>query len=221
MSYNIRNARGMDNVTDCKRIAGVINSTRADIVAIQEIDSATRRSGGIFILKEIAGHTKMEFSFSASIPFQGGKYGTGILSREKPLATKSVALPGKEEARSLLIAEFKDYVVCCTHLSLNAEDRLSSVEIINRHTKDYKKTVYLAGDLNDAPSSMTIEELQKSWTILNDTAQLTFPSVSPNTCIDYILVRKTGRVEVLNSSAVDEKVASDHLPIYVKVRHRK
>jgi endonuclease/exonuclease/phosphatase family metal-dependent hydrolase len=217
MSYNIRNATGMDNVTDYRRIAEVIKSVDADVVAIQEIDSVTQRSKGVFVLEEIAKHAKMELSFSASIPYQGGKYGTGILSKEKPVSTKSVALPGREEARSMLIAEFKDYVVCCTHFSLNPEDRLLSVAVINEHTKQFKKPVFLAGDLNDLPSSKPILELQKSWTILNDTARFTFSSNNPQICIDYILARTDDRIEAINSTVIDEKIASDHLPVYVDV----
>jgi endonuclease/exonuclease/phosphatase family metal-dependent hydrolase len=219
MSYNIHNAKGMDNVTDYKRIAEVIHSVNADVVAIQEIDSVTQRSGGVFVLEEIAKHAKMELSFSASISFQGGKYGTGILSKEKPVSIKSEALPGREEARSMLIAEFKDYVVCCTHLSLNPEDRLLSVDIINEHTKHYNKPVFLAGDLNAPPSSKLINELQKSWIILNDISQFTFSSDNPQTCIDYVLTRKTDKVKVISSTVIDEKIASDHLPVYVVVKN--
>jgi endonuclease/exonuclease/phosphatase family metal-dependent hydrolase len=219
MSYNIRNAKGMDNVTDCRRIAGVINSVDADVVAIQEIDSVTQRSGGVFILKEIAGYAKMELSFGASISFQGGKYGIGILSKEKPVSTKSVALPGREEARSMLIAEFKDYVVCCTHFSLNVEDRLRSVAIINECTKDYGKTVFLAGDLNDVPSSEPITELMRSWTILSDTVRRTFSSDDPQMCIDYIFARKTDGVKALKAAVINEKIASDHLPTLVKIEN--
>ncbi|MDR1339224.1 MAG: endonuclease/exonuclease/phosphatase family protein [Prevotellaceae bacterium] len=218
MSYNIRNAKGMDDVTDCRRIAGVIKSLDADVVAMQEIDSVTERSGGVFILEEIARHAGMHLSFSASIPFQGGKYGTGILSKEKPLAAKSVALPGREEKRSLLIAEFKDCTVFCTHFSLNPEDRLLSVAIINEYAEGYKKPVFLAGDMNDVPSSKVIAELQKSWTVLSDTARFTFSSDDPQICIDYIFVRKTDRVEVLNATVADERIASDHLPVYARVK---
>ena len=39
MSYNIKNANGMDNVCNFQRIANVINNTSPDVVAIQEVDS--------------------------------------------------------------------------------------------------------------------------------------------------------------------------------------
>lgn len=41
MSYNIRNGRGMDDVTDFRRTAAVINKVCPDVVAVQEIDSVT------------------------------------------------------------------------------------------------------------------------------------------------------------------------------------
>ena len=35
MSYNIRNAKGMDNVRNVQRIANVINNEAPDVVAVQ------------------------------------------------------------------------------------------------------------------------------------------------------------------------------------------
>ncbi|NLC49874.1 MAG: metallophosphoesterase, partial [Bacteroidales bacterium] len=45
-SYNVRNAKGMDDVVDFDRTAKVINNMDVDAVAIQELDSATQRSNG-------------------------------------------------------------------------------------------------------------------------------------------------------------------------------
>ena len=51
MSYNIKNANGMDNVCNFQRIANVINNTSPDVVAIQEVDSMTNRSGQKYVLE--------------------------------------------------------------------------------------------------------------------------------------------------------------------------
>ena len=40
LSYNVRNCRGMDNITSYQRIADVITRTAPDFVALQELDSA-------------------------------------------------------------------------------------------------------------------------------------------------------------------------------------
>ena len=86
MSYNIRNANGMDGICSYQRIANVINNASPDVVAIQELDSMTVRSGQKYVLGELAERTQMHASYAPAINFQGGKYGIGILSRQEPLA---------------------------------------------------------------------------------------------------------------------------------------
>lgn len=217
LSYNIRNSKGMDGVTDYNRTATVINSIAPQVAAIQEIDSVTHRSKGVYVLQELAKRTNMYATFNPSISYDGGKYGIGILSKEKPLTTKVVALPGREEQRSLLIAEFSRYVVCCTHLSLTAEDRMASLSLINRNTKPYSKPVFLVGDFNAEPNSEFIMALSKSWTMLSDSKQLTFPSSKPDRCIDYIMVKPAVTVKLVKTEVIADSITSDHRPLYVDV----
>ncbi|HUI33061.1 MAG: endonuclease/exonuclease/phosphatase family protein [Dysgonamonadaceae bacterium] len=219
-SYNVRNAKGMDDVTDFDRISKVINEMDAHAVAIQELDSATERSKGIVVLDELAKRTKMHASFNGSIEYQGGKYGIGILSKEKPLRTEAVVLPGREEKRSLLIVELDDYVLCCTHLSLNEEDRQASMKIIQNHTKKYdSKPLFLVGDLNASPDSEEISNLSENWIILNDPNQPTFPSDTPNVTIDYLFLKQNDKFmhSVIAAEVVNEPMASDHRPVVVEV----
>ena len=110
MSYNIRNGRGMDDVADFRRTAAVINKVCPDVVAVQEIDSVTGRSGGKDVLREIAGLTLMHHMYAPAIDYDGGKYGIGMLSKEKPLGYRYLPLPGREEARALLVVEFEKYI---------------------------------------------------------------------------------------------------------------
>ena len=51
-----------------------------------------------------------------------------------------MALPGREEARALIMAEFEDYIYCCTHLSLTEEDRMTSLEMIKNFAASAKKS---------------------------------------------------------------------------------
>jgi len=223
MTYNVRNCRGLDNTTDYQRVADIISRINPEVVALQELDSATQRSGKIIVLSELALRTRLHPAFGASINYQGGKYGIGILSKEKPIRWKSVPLPGREEKRSLLIVEFKGFIFCSTHFSLNEEDRLKSVEIINSLFNAYKKPVFLAGDLNAAPESDVIKTLELHWLILNNTADLTIPADNPKRCIDYILTLSNSRYSftVEQSTVEDEPVASDHLPVWIRVRIEK
>ena len=219
MTYNIRNCRGLDNKTDFQRIAEIIKGVNPDIVALQELDSATTRSNGIVVLNELAVRTKMHGIYGPSISYQGGKYGIAILSKLKPISKKSVPLPGREEARSILIAEFQDYIFCCTHLSLNEDDRLKSAVIINGLFDNALKPVFLAGDLNAHPESDIIKTFSISWQILNNSAEKTIPADNPKRCIDYILTlrKKSANYSVIQSRVENEPLASDHLPVWVKV----
>lgn len=219
MSYNVRNAIGMDNVRNCQRIANVINNARPDVVAIQELDSVTARSGKMDVLKEIAERTQMEYQFAPAIDYGGGKYGIGLLSKVKPLRVKCLLLPGREEQRALLIAEFDNYLFGCTHLSLTEEDRMKSLDILRTEAKAAGKTFFLAGDFNDMPKSGFIEELKKSFQILSTTNQPTWPADQPKDMIDYIIAAKQENpVYVVRSAKViNEPLASDHRPIMVDV----
>ena len=221
LSYNIRNARGMDDKVEFERIASVINRINPDCVAIQELDSATQRSNGLVVLDEIAKHTTMFATYNASIDYQGGKYGIGILTKEKPIRTKSVPLPGSEEKRSLLIVEMNDYVLCCTHWSLRQHDRMASVAIIERAVAEFSsKPVFLAGDLNAESDSPEIKLLYENWQAMNDISAPTIPSNNLKECIDYIFARKNPffKTDVIETNVEQEPLASDHLPVWVSVR---
>ena len=222
MSYNIRNATGMDGITDCQRIAHIILGEAPDVVAIQEADSATVRSGQRYILGEIAERTQMYATYAPAIDYQGGKYGIGILSREEPLTVHRFPLPGREERRTLLMAEFADYIFCCSHFSLNREDRLASVELIKQIAQQYShgKPFFLAGDLNDTPQSPEIQALAQDFILLSDTLQRTFRADAPHTTIDYIAAwsHADNRFAKRSAKVLNEPVASDHLPLTVELR---
>ena len=220
MSYNIRNAKGMDNVRNVQRIVNVINNEVPDVVAVQELDSMTTRSNQTFVLAEVAERTQMHASYAPAIDFQGGKYGIGILSKDKPLDIQTYPLPGREEKRMLMVAEFKDYFFACTHLSLTEEDRLTSLEIIKNSVKSNQKPFFLAGDLNDTPNSKFIQALQEDFLILTNTKKPTYPAPEPKETIDYIAAWKgnTDNFANLSAQVVEEPLASDHRPLTVQLR---
>lgn len=219
LTYNVRNCLGTDGVTDYKRIADIITRINPDVVALQELDSVTTRSKGIYVPGQIAGHAGMRLTYGPSISYQGGKYGIGILSKEIPVGIQIIKLPGREESRSLLVTEFRNYFFCCTHFSLNEEDRMASVEIINRLFYGKSKPVFLAGDLNALPGSEVIDTLRKEWISLSDPLRPTFPATEPQRCIDYIFARKSDRYQfnILSTVVEKEPLASDHLPLWSAV----
>lgn len=219
MSYNIRGGRGMDNVADYQRTADVINKVRPNVVAVQEVDSVTGRSGQTDVLRVLADKTLMYPVYAPAIDYDGGKYGIGMLSKEKPLNYHYVALPGREEERTLLVVEFEKYIYCCTHLSLTAEDRLASLDIIRKEAAKAGKPFFIAGDLNAHPDSEVIKGLQKDFVVLSNTKQPTFPADKPTETIDYIAAyaKDTTTFTRLSAWVVDEPTASDHRPIVTDI----
>lgn len=223
MTYNIRNGKGMDNRTDYQRTADEILRNRADFVAVQEVDSATSRSNGRYVLGELAWRTQMFPVFSEAIPFDGGSYGIGLLCRKRPLSTLRVPMPGREEARTLLIAEFDSFYLACTHWSLNAEDRMASLEKIRQVIPTLKKKpLILAGDLNATPDSPEIQQLMKDFTLVSNPKKPTFPADEPNQTIDYIAVWKDTASPLYWSNGKtripEAKTVSDHRPIITEFR---
>ena len=171
ISYNIRHGEGLDGKTDYVRIARMFREQQADVVALQEVDSVTGRSHKKDVLREIANEALMYPVFAKAISFDGGSYGVGLLAREHPLSVERIALPGREEARVLLLAEFDDYYIGCTHLSLTPEDQLASLDVIRKIASRLNKPFLLAGDWNALPESQTIQEIRKDLTLLNNLKQ--------------------------------------------------
>ncbi len=224
MSYNVRNAKGLDDKTDYARVADVIKRENPDVVAIQELDKETKRSKGVDVLGELAKLTDMTPSFGPAIDYQGGKYGIGVLSKEKPVKTEYIPLPGTEEERCLLVVEFEEFVFCCSHWSLTRKDRDLTVALVTNKMKEQHKPTFVCGDFNAQPNDEAIRNLQKDWTILS-ADKFTFPANEPTIRIDYICAadpqNKISSEEwlkaVKNARVVDEPVASDHRPIALEI----
>ena len=216
-SYNIRHGEGMDEHLDYSRTAARLEKIAADVVAVQEVDSMTRRTNNTYSLGDIASRTGYVASFAPAISFDGGKYGIGILSRKRPLRTASYALPGREEARTLLVAEFDDYVFACTHLSLNDDDRMASLPTIERIADSYDKPFIIAGDWNSHPDSPFIKALSEKFKICSRKLP-SYPADKPDECLDYIVVyTKHCHTTTRDAQVVEDTVTSDHRPIYADI----
>lgn len=221
LTYNIRHGAGMDNAMNLERQAAIIKACEADVVALQEVDSVTNRSGVIDEAAYLAQENEMVGTFGRAIDFDGGKYGVAVLSKEKPLSVKNIPLPGAEP-RTLLVCEFEQFVFACTHLDLEEVNRLASVEIIVNEAKTWDKQFFLCGDWNDEPDSQFMERMKEWFTILSNTngddvlypTFLSFPADEPNRCLDYV-AGFGQNFERISSEVLNEPVASDHRPVLV------
>ena len=222
LSYNVHNCIGMDEKRDYQRIANIVLQASPDVVALLELDSATQRNNGVFALKRLQELTRMHGIYASAITYQGGSYGIGILSKEKPLSQQIIPMPGREEERTMIIAEFKDYVFCATHQSLTPEDQLLSVPVIRKALESIQKPIFLAGDMNSLPTEKPQQELSKDFITLNDVGIQTYPANLPDSTLDYIYLdrRNENRFKVIKREVINEPVASDHRPVQVIVASR-
>lgn len=215
MSYNVRHCAGMDLVVDYDRTADVIIRQQPDVVALQELDSVTGRSSRKYQLSELANRTSYFPVFGKAIDYDGGAYGVGVLTKEPPLSTKRIPLPG-DEPRVLLVVELKNYVIACTHLDLEEVERLASIPFIIEEAQRWEKPFILAGDWNDTLNSPLLNEMTKYFTI-NSGSDFTYPADEPNECIDFVASFKNHPVTTLETAVIDEPAASDHRPLMVKL----
>ncbi len=216
VTYNVRNGMGMDGRTDLDRVAEAIVRSGADVVAVQEIDSVTHRSGGRYVLGELASRVLMHASFAPAIAYDGGKYGIGLLSKRRPAGVKRIPLPGREEERVLMVADFGDYRVANAHLSLTEADALASVETIAREAASDPRPFIVTGDWNSRPDSPVIEAMKRAgFEIVSGEKTATWPADNPRECIDYVAVFKPASCGAVRLSArvLDEPAASDHRPV--------
>lgn len=225
LSYNIHHAEGIDRKLDLERIAGVIQSVRPDVVALQEVDQKVQRTQSVDQPAELARLTKMKVVFGANIELQGGHYGNAVLSRFPIARHKNHLLPnlGGSEQRGVIVAEItlpkrkEPLRFFATHLDFRADnrERLASVKKINELvTKKPNQPSLLAGDLNATPDSQTLKNLKPIWTPANEKPQPTVPVKTPTRQIDFLLFRPANRWKVIEFKVLDEAVASDHRAVF-------
>ena len=217
MSYNIRIGMGFDMQTNLlDEVGDVIAKINPDFVGLQEVDSVAERSLWVDQMAALAKKTNMYPVFAPATERSKGLYGIGALCKETPLSYRNIPLPGTEEPRAFLLLEFKDYVLCNTHLSLDEESRLKSIEIITEVAKTYNKPMLITGDFNMVPDSREFKRMCEDWHLLSDPSIKTFPSNRPEERLDYIFGNQ-GYTFNIHKDMVIDVMSSDHLPIYLDV----
>ena len=228
LCYNIRHGRGMDNVVDLERTANAIKEWKPDLVALQEVDRNTRRTNETDQAKILAELLTMYHVYGKAIDFQGGEYGLAVLSRFPIAEHKMILLPPdvQQEQRGILVAkisvpgtapEKKERVIrfASTHLSVASQaERLVQTEKIDSLLSEESEPVIIAGDFNARLTSEPIVHFLKNWKDAADPAWGKNATPNPPGRIDYIFFRAKDSFEVLESRTIDDKITSDHMPIF-------
>ena len=229
MTYNVHhcNPPSAKGKIDVPAIARVINNEKPDLVALQEIDAYTSRSGkDLHQARELARLTGMYSFFAKAIDFQGGEYGIAILSRFPILDSIALVLPmkdsnrGEQRAIAVITVALKDgrkLKFASTHLDLEPENRLMQVQKIKALFHEEKLPVILSGDFNDVPGSEPINYIDRFFkrSCIQSCAS-SFPAINPDKEIDYIFFTPS-RFRTKSHQVVAETYASDHLPLLAEL----
>lgn len=223
LSYNIHHGEGTDGKLDLRRIARVIRNADPDLVALQEVDDKTKRSGGRDQTAELARLTGLQARFGKAIEFQGGGYGQAVLSRF-PIGEATVhTLPGLPEREKRIAFQVRlstdghDLTFVTTHLDHQlASEREQQVSKLNELFASNDRPTILAGDMNATPDSKELAVLATKWIDATASKRLhTIPVDKPTRQIDYVLFRPANRFRLVSAKVIDESTASDHRPVLV------
>jgi endonuclease/exonuclease/phosphatase family metal-dependent hydrolase len=221
LSFNILHGATTKGDFDLDAIAKVIIDAEPDFVALQEVDYKTKRAKGYDLVTELGWRSKMSGLFGRAMPYDGGEYGEGVLSRFSLLSSRNVGLPfsaGNEPRAALeittVLASGDTISFIGTHLDhLNEDiDRVQQANAINEAFSDNPYPTIIAGDLNAEPNSRPINILEEMWSAAYDRTNpsATYPSGQPTKKIDYVMYRPGNRWRVIERQVINDTTASDH-----------
>ncbi|HEY8917525.1 MAG TPA: endonuclease/exonuclease/phosphatase family protein [Chitinophaga sp.] len=231
MTYNIHHCnpptKSKTGEIEVDAIARVINSRQPDLVALQEVDVNTKRSGGIDQAAQLAAQTGMHVYFGKAIDHDGGGYGVAILSKFPLTDTQTIHLPetanpGSED-RVVAMARInfrngKKFIFACTHMDVSsAAVRDEQAGAINKIAAASRMPFILAGDLNCKPESNSYQVLLKKFTPSCTDCGFTIPVNHPDRVIDHIMWTNATGFKVQRSEVVNEPYPSDHLPVVADI----
>ena len=231
VQYNV-GAFSKYDASGVEAIAAAVKEMAAEAVTFNEVDSCTTRTGKVDQMAAFAeAMGGWNHHYAAAMPYKGGAYGVGVAAKSglEVVRTDKIALPKLDgyEPRAVAVVEYKDFVLCSTHLDLTLESQLGQVAVINHYMDslyaDSTKPILLGGDFNCFPDSEPVALLKQSWELLTPVTN-SFPSHAPDRCIDFIFARPQGKKITVDATEIpvtlqtaDLATASDHLPVVLTV----
>lgn len=201
-----------------RRIAGLLTSF--DVVALQEVDGGSLRSGFLNQLEYLADLAGFPFWHSQRTRnlAQLGQHGNGVLSRFPFTHVIEHRLPGLIPGRGGLEVRIGDgpssLVLVDLHLALGSRARKQQLAFMGERLCDHRYVVVM-GDMNSdiEPVKASLEATGLRLQTLTIPGP-TFPSWEPIRAIDHILVSPELRVQALE---VLPYSYSDHLPVAMQI----
>lgn len=223
LTYNIHHGEGLDGRIDLPRLAAIIASASADLIALQEVDRGTRRASGVDQLGELGRLTGMSTAFGKAMDYQGGEYGVAVLTRRPMRRVTNRRLPGSpdREPRTALTVDVDPRGVgpriqfTTTHLDQRRDlmDQVAQASVL-AGAWPVDAAGILAGDFNTRPDTLTMQILARRWT---DTFADPPPDPlgRPRRRVDYVMVQPATAWRTIESRYLDAPLASDHQPVLV------
>jgi len=227
-TYNIHRCRGLDGRTRPQRIAAVLRTIDADVVALQEVVGAGPRGGGH--AEELGAMLGMGWVMAPARELRGHQFGNAVLSRFPILHHSEHDLSWKTcEPRRMQRVDIAVHA-CTLHLynvhlgtaileRRHQARRLASM-VSDRHIAGPKLVL---GDFNEWMRGLATKMLSERLNSvdLRDHLQRrrTYPGLFPILHLDHIYY--AGRVEIVGIELPRTRlslVASDHLPLVADVR---
>jgi len=219
LTFNIYNGGAtLNNNYDMDKIAEVISRQNPDIVALQEVDFKTNRSGILDVATELGWRTDMAPVFGTSYNYDGGFTGVAILSRWSFLNSKVIFLPSSGEEKnsaliaSVIISQSDTIALVSTQFAEDENTRNLQIDYLNQELAKISYPVILAGDFNAEPGSSSIDKLLTFWkpAYEQDKVRPTYPSSNPEQKLDYVMCRPANKWYPLFRMTIDDNEASDH-----------
>ena len=195
-----------------------------DMVALQEIDGGSLRSGFINQVEYLAQRAAFPYWYNQCNRDLGrfAQMGNGVLSRIAPSALEDHKLPGAIPGRGALVMRIpfpggeagEELMVVLLHLSLGGRSQDRQLEYVGELI-DGEKNVVVLGDLNSSLAAlMNSSPLAGCGLRSSPSACPTYPSWKPSQILDHALVSKA---LMLKEYEVLDCGLSDHRPLAVTV----
>lgn len=190
-----------------------------DLVALQEADGGSHRSGYVNQVEHLARLAGFPFWYQQLNRNLGrlAQHSNGVLSRLRPTSIEDHPLPGPA-GRGAILARFGEgdnaLAVVMMHLALGTKTRTLQLAYIRELIGGYRHQV-LMGDMNTHANDLLLHSPLRDLGLLAPQVEATFPSWRPQRCLDHILLSPSLTLERVQVLA---QPISDHLPVAVEIR---
>lgn len=212
VTWNIKTAA----LSSLDVIADLLDSFDADVIALQEVDRFTERSGNLDQAAELGERLGMQHTFAAALEQSGGEYGIALLSRFPFSRAERIEMPraGGFQPRVVIDADVcaggaQPMRVLALHADVFPWAAAAQTRFVaNLASESVGSGVVVTGDLNQTPEADGVRALGD--VPLVDLSPQDVGTSDLSRHIDYLFVDDALTPEV---GRVHDTDASDHRPV--------